>query len=313
MFSHQVDKISQFLEDIAKFTPKEFARKSRSLLYLKQWKATEYRQMLLYTGPVVLKNFFDKDVYNHYLTLHVACRILSNDCFMENMIDYAEELLNYFVTSFEVLYGKQYISHNVHGLYHLVQDVKIHGNLNRFSAFPFENYLQHLKKYIRKGDKPLQQLKNRHHEIKSLSLQIDAPFEKCFVISEKSSHHGGPVPVGFCGLQFKKINSAQFFISTDGDANNCVILKDGSIVIVRNIITSNSCAVEDVAIYGHYFHKINSLYEVPCASSEVGIYSASKLSHTLKMWKAELIDGKCFRISLKDNTFAIFTLLYSDR
>ena len=35
--------------------------------------------------------------------------------------------------------------YNVHGLIHIAEDVKRFGPLDSYSAFPFENYLGHLK------------------------------------------------------------------------------------------------------------------------------------------------------------------------
>lgn len=56
--------------------PYEYHRKPRSLLDFRLWKATEFRQFLLYTGPVVLKNILREDVYFNFLSLHVAMIIL---------------------------------------------------------------------------------------------------------------------------------------------------------------------------------------------------------------------------------------------
>ena len=46
--------ISEKLWAIRGYLPREFSRKPRSLFEVRQWKATEFRQFLLYTGPVVL-------------------------------------------------------------------------------------------------------------------------------------------------------------------------------------------------------------------------------------------------------------------
>lgn len=52
-----------------RFTPSEFARKSRSLDEAPRFKATEVRQFLLYTGVVLIKEFLTPDAICHFLKL----------------------------------------------------------------------------------------------------------------------------------------------------------------------------------------------------------------------------------------------------
>lgn len=132
--------------------PKEFSRRPRSLSEVAYWKATEFRQFLLYTGPIVLKTVLNTDVYTHFLTLHVAVSILISPTLIvnKNNIDYAKKLLQHFVQSFEKIYGKEYISHNVHNLLHISNEVRKFGPLDSFSSFRFENFLQILKNFLRK-------------------------------------------------------------------------------------------------------------------------------------------------------------------
>lgn len=130
-----VEIISDKLTSVRNFMPCEFNRKPRSLLEVKRWKATEFRQFVFYTGPVVLKNVLNRDMYLNFLSLHVSLTILSNPSFQSKLIDCANSLLKYFVKTFIILYGKHNMSHNIHNLLHLCDDCTNFGVLEDFSAF----------------------------------------------------------------------------------------------------------------------------------------------------------------------------------
>lgn len=68
--------VSLKLLSIRDNTPHEFQRKPRSLKYYLQFKATEFRQILLYTGVFALKQSLSIEKYNNFLTLHIATTIL---------------------------------------------------------------------------------------------------------------------------------------------------------------------------------------------------------------------------------------------
>lgn len=146
----------------------EFVRKPRSLNYLAQWKGTEFRQFLLYTDPVVLRSILSPSLYYHFVSLSVAVTIMCCPSLSKQYLNYAQQLLNYFVESFKILYGEHKISHNVHNLIHMPDDVKHFGVLDSFSAFKFENFMQYLKKLVRKSHQPLQQLSYRYEEIRHI-------------------------------------------------------------------------------------------------------------------------------------------------
>ncbi|XP_039309950.1 uncharacterized protein LOC113004041 [Solenopsis invicta] len=66
-----VEEISTHLTTLLKpAIPVEFARKPRTLNCVKLWKATEYRLILLYTGPLAFKSILKKNVYINFMTLH---------------------------------------------------------------------------------------------------------------------------------------------------------------------------------------------------------------------------------------------------
>lgn len=77
----------------------------------------------------------------------------------------ADEYLNKFVKLFGTLYGKEFLSSNIHTLGHLAKDVKnMNCTLQELSAFEFESYLGLLKKKLSSGFKPLTQICNRLDE-----------------------------------------------------------------------------------------------------------------------------------------------------
>lgn len=76
---HPINQISDSLKLQSINIPGEFCRKPRSLVEAKRWKATEFRQFLLYTGRVVLKSILDKKIYLYFMSLHVAVRILCSN------------------------------------------------------------------------------------------------------------------------------------------------------------------------------------------------------------------------------------------
>lgn len=53
---HVVRQISDSLLGLKNHLPREFSRKGRSIFEVERWKVTEFRQFLLYAGPVILKN-----------------------------------------------------------------------------------------------------------------------------------------------------------------------------------------------------------------------------------------------------------------
>lgn len=64
--TRNIININNSLISFVKYTPIKFARKSRTLKEFKRWKATEYRNFLLYTGPISLKNILERVKYEHF-------------------------------------------------------------------------------------------------------------------------------------------------------------------------------------------------------------------------------------------------------
>jgi hypothetical protein len=157
-------EVSEALDSFRSCIPSEFARRPRSLVELDRWKATEYRQFLLYTGVVALRGVVSSQCYNHFLCLMLGITVLlsrSVDRRREYM-QYARELLQCFVRQSCNVYGDTFAVYNVHNLLHIVDDAENYNcSLNDISAFPFENYLQSIKKMVKSGNNPAAQIAKR--------------------------------------------------------------------------------------------------------------------------------------------------------
>ena len=70
-------KLQQNLSNISKDITVEFQRKSFDLMDLCNWKATQFRFFLLYTGGIVLREILEDEMYKHFLILYTSYRILS--------------------------------------------------------------------------------------------------------------------------------------------------------------------------------------------------------------------------------------------
>ncbi|XP_050706897.1 uncharacterized protein LOC126992284 [Eriocheir sinensis] len=191
--SNVIQRISDDLLKYWKFLPSEFPRKCRSLAEVDRWKATEYRQFLLYSGPIALKDKLADDKYQNFLDLFVGIYCLASPFYYTTHCQYAHELLCTFVQDFGRIYGSDMLVYNVHGLSHLAGDVANFGPLDRFSAFPFENFLGKLKAKLRKPNFPVQQVICRLHEEMNALLSTE-PKKHVDVEVPKHMHNNGPLP-----------------------------------------------------------------------------------------------------------------------
>lgn len=206
------------------------------------------------------------------------------------------------------LYGAENVSHNIHGLIHLVDDVRKFGPVDNFSAFKFENYLQILKKYIRKAEKPLQQVVRRYmeKEINSDSTPLSLSIETRPTLM--SLHNNGPLLPNCKNPQYKivKFNKMTLKAQTLGDS--CCGLNNGAIVCIENIAL---CEKRNISvIIGYEFLKKEDLFNVPCPSSLLGIY-AVRLHSVLKSWPLNSIIKKYVKLSYGNDRYAVIPLIHT--
>ena len=287
--SRVITEISDHLLSLKDNIPCEFSRKPRSLAEIDRWKATEFRQFLLYTGPVVLLKTIHDNMYDNFVVLSAALHILLNASLCQTYSEYAHSLLVAFVTHFCQMYGNDMAVYNVHGLVHLANDALHFGGLDNISSFPFENFLQKLKRLVRKPSFPLEQV------IRRLSEQTDSEVSESFPVLKKE-HNRGPLhsslPAGSC-IQFRSVQTEKFCLKLNSK-DSCVRISD-AVGLVQNIVTYES----EIYIVYYSFRRSSSFFETPLSSSLLGIHRVSALGTNLQVAKLCEIQSKCVLFPFK--------------
>jgi hypothetical protein len=151
--------LSDEIEELGKQLPKEFKRKVRGLSCLKFWKATEFRNFILYVFPNISKTYLPKAMYDHCLLLHFALYFLSTSYF-SSLADQIGACLKKFVVEVQEHYSDSQMVYNVHILLHLTEYACQLGPLDFWSAFGFESFLYYIKLRVHRPSGVLSQLKS---------------------------------------------------------------------------------------------------------------------------------------------------------
>ena len=90
----------------------------------------------------------------------------------------------------KVLYGNEFQVYNVHSMIHLADEVQEYGSLDACCAFPFENYMQKLKRFVWSGKNPIAQIGKRPSEsycaiphFQEAVISLKKP-DNCFILTD---------------------------------------------------------------------------------------------------------------------------------
>ena len=249
----------------SKHIPSDFPRKLESgFRNISRWKATEYRLMMLYVGIVLFnnKNIMKQSYYENFLLFSVSMRLLLSEN-MEVDMENVKLMLKTFVHQSSILYGKEFVSYNIHSLLHLPEDYLNFGNLEKISAFPFESFLgKHIKAVVKSGYKPLQQISKHIMYINEDIPKIIQESIQTSAISEKR--------------ELLSIKYKGFIIKTGGlgGRDNNVLLQNSKAAIVSRIISDGRSTIIEVQT----FKKMSPFFEKPCDSTSMNIFKVKKLN-----------------------------------
>lgn len=293
---NQLNNISQSLISLKSSVTSEFQRKPRSLLEIDHWKATEFRQFLLYTGVIALHGNMSTSKYVHFLSLHAAIRILCSKNYHTVLNNYAQLLLENFVQIFSNLYGEENVSYNVHNTIHLASDVKKFGVLDNFSSFPFENFLQKIKSKLKTSQKPLQQIINRFTEESKVHCKTSSVVNYPIITYSNKDDEVKSIEIT-AGLHLK----AKL-------PNNICLLRSNELLIINSIST----ATNGVFLQGDLYSELHSLYKIPFESENIKIFKMStKLESKKVKISLDQILYKCLKCPFSSDEVAVIPLIHT--
>lgn len=223
--SHKSLRLDRRMKNLRNNLPSEFARKCLPWSLMKNWKAAEYRQFILYIGPVALRGILPTDKYRNFMDLSVAIFILCHPQYYSSYNAFAKNRLQTFVRVFKNIYGESNMVYNVHVLLHLADDADFHGPLDTFSAFLFESNLGKLKRLVRKPTNVAAQLYRRVTELQG----NDPAYFKSLIMlnSDKCST---------CHVDYFIMNNVKYGVSSP---DNIVCINDHP-SIIRSIFSHNN-------------------------------------------------------------------------
>lgn len=272
---------SRFLS-FRKHVPSEFVRKPRSFNELSGYKAAEFRQMLLYTLPVLLKNIVSPVLLKQILKLHVAVRLMSDPYKYIDNIDAARVLINEFVDEYDATIGKQNFTFYTHCLLHIPDCVEKYGSMYSWSAYKYENENRIIGRLLRRPHGHIQQFFNRIEELRYAN-ELES--------SDKNR---------------RKSKFNEFNLKPNSLRDGCCMVAPGYPIVISNCFVRNGSKF----INGFRYTVCEDFYDEPLLSMEnMGTLLASELSAIEEEFLETSIIHKFFRLPFEDK-FVLIPILH---
>lgn len=268
--------------------PSEINRSARPLSCVSFWKATEFRTFLLKAGPVVLRDHLSEEAYNHFLAFFCATTICcSND--LLPYVEVAKKLFRDVTDKFGGIYGYENYCYTIHSLIHVTDDVDRYGVLDNYSAFRGESNLAFIKRLLRSGYKPLQQIARRIQELEAVET-LETLIPKKEIELKKNI------------LTFKDIRL------DSSEKNRWILTKDRIIFKVKSFSEKN----DKILIHGSVLDKNRQrdLFDAPIKSSNLSIYVSTTTEKEDAVISLDEIYCKLFKIQTSNEEFAFFPLFH---
>ncbi|XP_049308598.1 uncharacterized protein LOC125777540 [Bactrocera dorsalis] len=312
--TQQLNEFSNLMNSMKDYVTAEFQRKEFDVEEIGQWKATKCSFLLLYAGGIVLQFVLDDDKYQHFLLLHVACRVLCSDKFITRGLPMAKILLHNFVQLVPIYYGEDSVIMTIHHLSHLCDDAAhFKTSLSHYSAFWGENFIGQLKDFASSRAKPLAQIVNR---LSALDSSDSAKVRPRVAIRDVKPEKF-PETIKISCEEYSSVKSVTYndMILHAEEPNNVVELTTENIFVISKLWVKSKChhsekSTDDIYLDGFKLHSLNDVFDAPCASREIGIFAIDKLAGSHELVTIGTVKSKCLMMKIKEKYYAV-SLLYS--
>ena len=289
------DHVSELLIKLSKAQPDEFQRKIRSLDKLSDFKGSEFRVFVKYSGPFVLKKVLPINIYQNFLKLHIGIFILSDSEYCIKYNNIAKIALYEFVKEYATIFGKENVVANIHGLCHLADDVIKFGPLDNFSAFAFESFFSKVNKFVTGQKHPVQQLANRLTEF-NYALSIESVKRDRIKLGIELSQ-----PIKDHDNTFFRCHIDNKLFS--GKENNRYVLtKDKKIFSILSFFKKDNFVYANVKEIKNKF----DFYTLPLKSSYLNIFNCNYVLESSIPVNVEEFDRKLFKMYSPEKNEAVF-------
>lgn len=237
----------------------------------------------------ILKDLIREELYNHFLLLNAACRILCSKSNCLKFTSQAKQYLTSFFIAMKDYYGPQSQTLNSHCLIHLADDVEFFKcSLTAITAFSFESYLGKIKKYLRTPYRPVAQLCRRLYE-SSLTSKTKSKINSLFEVIKISKNN-----------QIKEILFKNKFTISTSYPDNMILTNDQNIIKIHEIVQTEN---HDLKLKGVVWDIEKAIYNYPCDSSKLELWELKQKPSKLKTsCLVSFVSNKIIKMSVvKDN------------
>ncbi|XP_039308606.1 uncharacterized protein LOC105204984 isoform X2 [Solenopsis invicta] len=178
------NKIKEIDETLLNIKPPcEVTRTPRSIQDRQLWKASEWKNFLLYYSLLCVLDIIPPVYAKHWSLLVFSMHIYLKDKIDKNELKIAKKALQKFVFKVETLYGQEFVKFNVHLLLHIPEAVLNFGSLWAHSTFPYEHFNGILGKLFQNSQVVPKQICKSYLRLKTVDKISNTAFshENCAV------------------------------------------------------------------------------------------------------------------------------------